>query len=183
MAKSKHSKQEFSIETKVSTLASVESKWKALLPFLGKARRSSKPKDGDRKFGDVIQLRDLLGNLSLVYDCLYGNKGAERGEDWKPTKDQREKAKELTKAFDKDFRAATVKDTVLMIDGQKAHVLRFQPERMVRDRKTGDPVRIEGGLRYGKEIDSAFIVQDKLERHRKAGEAIKAWAAAQGVKL
>jgi len=189
MAKSKKSnKQEssnvvFTLETTVSTLPAVQSKWQSLLPYLGKARRSSKPKDGERKFGEVIQLRDLLGNLSLVYDCAYGNKGAERAEDWKPTKEQRERAKELTKAFDRDYRAVTARETVLKIDGVNAHVLRFQPERVVRDRKTGDMVRIEGGLRYGKEIDVKMQAQDKLERHRKAGEAIKAWAAAQGVKL
>jgi hypothetical protein len=85
--------------------------------------------------------------------------------------------------FDKDYRTATVKANVLMIDGQRAEVLRFGRERTVRDRKTGDLVRIEGQLRYGKTIDVELQAKDKMERHRKAGEAIKAWAAAQGVKL
>jgi hypothetical protein len=182
-AKQEQSMVQWTVESSVKKMADVEQKWSSLLPYLGKARMSSKPKDGEREYGEPIQLRDLLGNLSLVYDCAYGNKGAERAEDWKPSKEQRDRAKELTKAFDRDYRTATVKSNVLMIDGQAAEVLRFGRERAVRDRKTGDLLRIEGQLRYGKTIDVKLQAKDKLERHRKAGEAIKAWAAAQGVEL
>lgn len=185
MPKAKNTKQvQITLETKVTSYPSFEAKYQSVMPFLGKARHVSL-RDGEvSAVGELIKLHECVGQLGKIYDCLYGNKGAERPVDWKPSDSEAKRAREVKKQLKADYGVATAKGpfrTAITLNGQAGEVVAIGRERVVRDRVTKDLVRRETTVRVGTAFSVKEIYTDKLARHRANGEAIKAWAKAQGL--